>query len=80
MFANNVPKGYASRLKLFCRRFGNSPAFYVIANQGLLQPAPGMEGFCFSKCLLIPENGMNTIELFVVNYSDFDFSRSNVPV
>ena len=48
--------------------------FYVITNQGLLQPAPGMEGCCVSKCLLVPENGMN-IELFVVNYSDFDFSE-----
>ena len=49
--------------------------FYVIVNQGLLQrlqPALGMEGYCVSKCLPVPENGMN-IELFVVNYSDFDF-------
>ena len=46
--------------------------FYVITNQGLLQPARGMEGFCVSKCLPVPENGMN-IEFFVVNYSDVDF-------
>ena len=48
--------------------------FYVIANLGLLQSAPGMVGFCVSKCLPVPENGMNR-ELFVVNYSDFDFSK-----
>ena len=42
-------------------------------NQGLLQPAPGMEDFCFSKCLPVPVR-MN-IELFVVNYSDFDFRQ-----
>ena len=35
--------------------------------QGLLQPATGMERFSVSKCLPVPENGMNT-ELFVVNY------------
>ena len=32
-----------------------------------------MEGFSVSKCLPVSENKMN-IELFVVNYSDFDFS------
>ena len=46
--------------------------FYVITNKGLLQPALGMEGYCVSKCLPFPENGMN-IELFVVNHSDVDF-------
>ena len=51
--------------------------FYVITNQGLLQPAPGMEGYCVSKCLPVPENGMN-IELFVVNYSGIGFTK--VPV
>ena len=34
--------------------------FYVITtNQGLFQPAPGMEDFCVSKCLPVPENRMN---------------------
>ena len=36
-------------------------------------PDPGMEGFCVSKCRPVSENGMN-IELFVENYSDFNFS------
>ena len=39
--------------------------FYFITNQGLLQPAPGMERFSVSKCLPVPENGMN-IELIMV--------------
>ena len=47
--------------------------FNIITNQGLLQPAPGMESFCVSKCLPVPENGMN-IELFVINHSNVDFS------
>ena len=46
--------------------------FCAITNQGLLEPAPGMEGFCVSKYLPVP-NVMN-IELIVVNYSDFDFN------
>ena len=33
-----------------------------------------MERFRVSKCLPVPENGMH-IELFAVNYSDFDFRR-----
>ena len=49
--------------------------FYVITNQGLLQPAPGMESFWVSKCLPVPENEMN-IDLDVVKYSDFDFKIS----
>ena len=49
--------------------------FYVIKDQGLLQPSPGMEGYCVSKCLPVPENWIN-IELFVVNYSDFDFNNN----
>ena len=42
--------------------------------QGLLQPTSGMEGFRVSKCLPVLENGLN-IEMFVVNYSDVDFSH-----
>ena len=41
---------------------------------GLLQ---GMEGFCVSKCLPVPENGMN-IEYLVVKYSDIDFNKFNI--
>ena len=50
--------------------------FYVITNQGTLQPAPGMEWFWVLKCQPVPENGMN-IDLDVVNNSDFDFRHKN---
>ena len=39
----------------------------------------GMERLCVSKCLSIPANGMN-LELFVVKYSDFDFSNTKSAV
>ena len=69
-------------MSLSCCREIMSPRqfamFYVITtNHGLFQPAPGMEDFCVSKCLPVPENGMN-IELFAVNYSDFDFSMKKI--
>ena len=46
--------------------------FYVIANQGLSQPAPRMYRFVQSKCLPAPENGIN-VDLDGVNYYDVDF-------
>ena len=48
--------------------------FYAITNQELLQPAPGIERFCVSKCRTVPDYGMN-IDLDVVKYSDVDFSN-----
>ena len=36
-----------------------------------------MEQFSVSKCLPVPESGIN-IELFVVNYSDVDLSSTKM--